>query len=121
MRDKRKFLLGGAIALAAGLGLPQVAMAVEPGTARYAVDGYTDRLIVKWRKDAQAKQARFGTAAVQSLSVTAGITLAHARRMSGQADVVRLPRRMSIAEADEIAARLSADPAVEYVVPDRKM
>jgi len=96
-------------------------MAVEPGTARYAVDGYTDRLIVKWRKDAQAKQARFGTAAVQSLSVTAGITLAHARRMSGQADVVRLPRRMSIAEADEIAARLSADPAVEYVVPDRKM
>lgn len=96
-------------------------MAVEPGTARYAVDGYTDRLIVKWRKDAQAKQARFGTAAVQSLSVTAGITLAHARRMSGQADVVRLPRRMSIAEADEIAARLSADPAIEYVVPDRKM
>ena len=121
MKDKSKFLMGGAIALAVGLGEPQAAMAVEQEAIRYVADGYTDRLIVKWRNGEQGKLARSGTTAMQSLSVTAGITLAHARRMSGQADVVRLPRPMSLAEANEIAARLSADPAVEYAVPDKKM
>lgn len=121
MKDKSKFLMGGAIALAVGLGEPQAAMAVEQEAIRYVADGYTDRLIVKWRNGEQGKLARSGTTAMQSLSVTAGTILTHVRRMSGHADVVRLPWRMSIVEVDEIAARLSADPAVEYAVPDKKM
>jgi serine protease len=82
---------------------------------------YTDRLIIKLR-DVQATRATTMSASrVGRLSAAAGVTLTHVRAMSGDAQVLKLPQRMSLAEAQVIARRLAADPQVEYAEPDRIM
>ena len=81
----------------------------------------TDRLIVKLR-DKQAAQAQsLNPAQVKSLSTAAGVDLIHFRAMSGDAQVFKLPQRLSIAEVEAIARQLSTDPQVEYAEPDRMM
>lgn len=75
---------------------------------------YADRVIVKMRGAKSA--AAFN---VQRMSATAGMPLAHERPMSGGADVVRLPYRMGMAEAQTVIERLQSDPAVEYAEVDR--
>ena len=82
---------------------------------------FTDQLIVKLR-DPQTARARILSAGhMSSLNSAAGVTLQHFRPMSGDAHVLKLPRRMTVAEAQVIAVRLSADPSVEYAEPDRRM
>ena len=79
----------------------------------------TDRLIIKLRNK-QAPSA-ITINQVRNLSGVAGIDLTHFRAMSGDAQVVKLPRKMLLAEVEAIARRLSADPQVEYAEPDRIM
>jgi len=81
----------------------------------------TDQLIVKFRDPALGVAATLGAAQVQALSNRAGVALAHQRPMSGGAQVFKLPRRMRVADVEAVAARLRADSAIEYVVPDRVM
>lgn len=80
----------------------------------------TDRLIVKLR-DQQVTGMSINSAQVHSLSTAAGVSLSHFRAMSGDAQVMQLPRRMSLAEVEVIARLLSSDPLVEYAEPDRVM
>jgi serine protease len=81
----------------------------------------TDRIIVKLRDTKAAGAAILQPARVAELSASAGVALTHFRAMSGDAQVLKLPQRMPVAEVAEIARRLSADPQVEYAEPDRIM
>jgi serine protease len=82
---------------------------------------YTDQLIVKLRVGARsAPNAVLTPARMQALSASAGATLAYRRAMSGGARVLTLPYRMTVVEAEAIAAHLSEDPNVEYAEPDRR-
>jgi serine protease len=85
---------------------------------------YTDQLIVKLRAGVRsassARSAVLAPARMQALSASAGSTLAYRRAMSGGAHVFTLPYRMTLLEAQTIAARLSEDPNVEYAEPDRR-
>jgi serine protease len=104
------FLSGTALAAAPGGGAQTPPQALQ----------YTDRLIVKL-KPATGAAAALGVnvTTAQDLSAGAGVTL---RTVSTGADgrrVLALPGRMTEAEVEDIAARLRADPAVEYAEPDR--
>lgn len=74
---------------------------------------FADRLIVKLR----ARPA--GLTDVHRLSTSVGTTLTPVRAMSGGAQVVRLPYRMSMDEAATVVRQLQAQPDVEYVEVDR--
>jgi len=94
---------------------------------RVAPDVPSDRLIVKWRAGSAAhahiRQARDGRISREMLDVfakRAGVRLSPHRAMSGDAQVVKLDGRRSIAELRAIAAKLAADPDVEYAVPDER-
>src|SRR5690242_20512746 len=74
------------------------------------------RLIVKFRAD--AAQSLPVAARVARLATDSGEALAHTRRMSLGMDVVSLPSPRSMAQAEALAARLSAHPDVEFADVD---
>ncbi|HEY6075015.1 MAG TPA: S8 family serine peptidase, partial [Anaerolineales bacterium] len=83
----------------------------------------TDQIIVKFkpksvdfRTNAQSLETVMG-----ELSAAAGMEVQYVRPMSGDADVLRLQKRMSQDEAQAISQRLSALPDVEYAEPDAIM
>lgn len=111
-------------AVAAGIIAPPVAdihaqAPVEPAATPAPRIEYTDRIIVKLRDPKTSGAARMSATQVRSLSTAAGVTLSHFRAMSGDAQVLKLPYRMTVAEAAQVAQQLSADPAVEHAEPDR--
>jgi len=81
----------------------------------------TDRIIVKLRDMQTARMTTMSARQVVNLSTAAGVPLTHFRAMSGDAQVMQLPRPMPIAEVEAIVRRLSADPQVEYAELDRIM
>jgi len=81
----------------------------------------TDRIIVKFRDPKISRATKMESSQVSGLSASAGVTLTHFRVMSGDAQVLKLPRRMSHSEMEGIIQRLSADPQVEYAEPDSIM
>ncbi len=78
----------------------------------------TDRLIVKLRASSAPGK---GPERLRTLTATAGVALTDIRGMSGDAHVLLLPERMMLAQAAEIAGRLSLQPDVEYAEPDQIM
>ncbi|UNK49118.1 S8 family serine peptidase [Lysobacter sp. S4-A87] len=114
-------------ALSAAAGKPTVIRADTGATAGNS-DGY-DRFIVKYRDGSAAKadatQLTRAIDAVAARAVTARAGMAaprarHLRRLAGSgADLVRLSRRLDRVEAENLMRSIAADPAVEYVVPDR--
>ena len=80
---------------------------------------HTDRLIVKLRDGNIARQpVAMSATKLQALGNRAGIPLARVRSMATGAQVLRLPSRMTLAEANAVAATLATDPDVEYAEPD---
>lgn len=80
----------------------------------------TDRLIVKFANPLDAGAAPGERAEqLQRLSNRAGVPLTESHVMSGNACVLVLPGQVSAAEATRIAARLAADPSIEFAEPDR--
>jgi serine protease len=94
-----------------------------------AADGGTDRIIVAYRDPSFVRSAAATlqgahpavSERIRGLSARAGLELAHFRFMSGNAHVLQLPRRMTTAEANAVAAALKKDPAVLYAEPDARM
>ena len=82
-----------------------------------------DQIIVKYKASANLVEAEAAqtSAQMRRLSEAAGVTLAYFRPMSGDAHVLRLPARMSVPQALEIAAKLAALPEVEFAEPDYMM
>ena len=91
------------------------------------VDATTDRIIVQWKPHtagaAQMRSAgdhRIDARQLQRIATHAQVTLAPHRAMSGNAQVVRLSARHSVAQASAIAARLASHPDIAFAVPDLK-
>ena len=91
------------------------ATAQRLGPTTFAHKDVADRLIVKFRPNAASSNA----AHAHALSAKTGVSFVPLRTMSGGAQVMRLPYRMSMADADAIVARLKSDPDVEYAEVDR--
>lgn len=91
------------------------ATAQHVGPTATAHKNLADRVIVKFRPNA----ASSNDGQAHALSAKTGVSFAHLRTMSGGAQVMRLPYRMSMADADAIVARLKSDADVEYAEIDR--
>jgi len=110
---------GGVRLRALALGLVMLA----PLAAAAADGGYTDRIIVKYRAApasaaADAMQMR-GTELPAS---RAGVAMNRLRTTALGSQVLKVDRRMTLAEAQRLAADIAAsDPNVEYAEPDRMM
>lgn len=83
----------------------------------------TDQIIIKYRATDDVAQANAADSAsrMAQLSGAAGVALAYARSMSGEAHVLHLPEALSQEEVEAIAARLKRLPEVEYAEPDSRM
>jgi serine protease len=80
----------------------------------------TERLIVKLRDPAAAGRVHgLSSDRLRTLSIKAGVALTYHRALGGDAQLLKLPRSMSLAEAQTVARRLQADPGVEYAEPDQ--
>ncbi len=102
--------------LAVFLGSPSTGAAQPPLQALH----YTDRLIVKLKPTAATAGVQgISVNTAPDLSVTAGIELRPVETATGGRQVLALPGRMTESEVEDIAARLRANPAVEYAEPDR--
>jgi serine protease len=126
---------------AAGIAVgASAAMAAVPDAApmqAVAPIVHTDRLIVKYKDAAPAAAVKGKAMAlgqqVQPMSSARkaivdragqqfGMILRHSHRIATGADIIKLDRKVSLAEAAALAAELMArDPAVEYAEPDRIM
>jgi serine protease len=93
------------------------------GAAMAADASYTDRIIVKYRTApataaAQGAQSRGAEAAAQRF----GLAMSRVRTTALGSHVLRVDRRLSLSEAERLAADIVAsDPNVEYAEPDRIM
>jgi serine protease len=93
------------------------------GAAMAADANYTDRIIVKYRTApataaAQGAQTRGAEVAAQRL----GLAMSRVRTTALGSQVLRVDRRLSMSEAERLAAEIAANDAnVEYAEPDRIM
>ena len=80
-------------------------------------DDQTQQLIITMRDQSPDDMPR----RVHELGASAAMALSHVRRMSGNAHVVQLERRMSHADARRMARLLALDPRVQAVEPDLRV
>lgn len=83
-----------------------------------APDYEVSNLIVKLRAPTSDLAHAMAATNMRALSAGAGFSMKSVVAMSGGASVVALESRMSLSAAKALAARLAADPAVEYAEPD---
>jgi serine protease len=79
----------------------------------------TDQVIIKYKSTTDAFSAPAGAGQMARLDNASGISLQYLRRMSGNANVVRLPGRLPLAQVQAISAKLMTLPEVEYAEPDQ--
>jgi len=102
---------------------------LAPLAAAAADGGFTDRIIVKYRSSPAAATAAASAAAadaqVRGTDLPAarfGVTMNRLRTTALGSQVLKVDRRMTLAEASRLAADIAAsDPNVEYAEPDRMM
>ena len=111
-----------------GVGLRSFALGLlmlAPLAAAAADAGFTDRIIVKYRGSSDAAQAMAGTTKMGNAELSAqrfGLTMSRVRTTALGSQVLRVDRKLSLAEAEQLAADIAAsDPNVEYAEPDRIM
>lgn len=103
----------------AGIALSQAPALQGKKAASTRPEPMIHQMIVKLRNPTAAeKVSALGSARVSALSKSAGVQLKGFRAMSGDASVLSLDAPMSLADARALAARLAADPTVEYAEPD---
>lgn len=78
----------------------------------------TNQIIIQYKAQTEAFVQPDQAAQMQRLTDAAGVSLKYARAMSGDAHVLSLPGKLSLAEVQAIAAKLSALPDVAYAEPD---
>jgi serine protease len=104
-------------ALAVGL------MLLAPLAAAAADAGFTDRIIVKYRAAAASTATGASRAGGAELSAQRfGLSMNRLRTTALGSQVLKVDRRLTLAEAERLAADIAAsDPDVEYAEPDRMM
>jgi serine protease len=110
-----------------GVGLRSLAIALAlcaPLAAQAADANFTDRIIVKYKGSAvsAATQLDQQLRSTDGAAARAGVALDRVRTTGLGSQVLRANRRLSLAEANQLAADIAAsDPNVEYAEPDRIM
>ena len=96
-----------------------------PVAAMAADAGFTDRIIVKYRNASAATAAVGQAAQLRGTDMPAarlGVTMNRLRATALGAQVLKVDRRLSLGEAEQLARDIVAsDPNVEYAEPDRIM
>ncbi|HEU5136714.1 MAG TPA: S8 family peptidase [Steroidobacteraceae bacterium] len=92
--------------------------------AAFAADaGFTDRIIVKYRNTPAAATAAVQDSQLRGTDMSAarfGLGLSRVRTTALGSQVLKVDRRLSVAEAEKLARDIVAsDPNVEYAEPDR--
>ncbi|HWN47367.1 MAG TPA: S8 family peptidase [Steroidobacteraceae bacterium] len=94
-----------------------------PVAAMAADAGFTDRIIVKYRNTSALAAAAGQASQLRGTDLPAarlGVTMSRLRATALGAQVLRADRRLSLAEAAQLARDIVAsDPNVEYAEPDR--
>ena len=98
--------------LAAGFGL---------ATPCFAGEEIITQLIVQPKSFHLAHATSMNAGEMSGLRQAAGVELKYVRAMSGQSQVLRLPKAMTRAQAEEIVARLNQSGEVHYAQIDRRM
>jgi serine protease len=82
-----------------------------------------DQLIIKYKEDTNLteNESAMTDYKMQQLNTATGVDMTYFRSMSGKAHVLRLPGKIQINEAMQIAAKIAALPDVEYAEPDSIM
>jgi len=98
-------------------------MMLAPLAAVAADAGYTDRIIVKYRAaGAGTAAARDGSDGAVLSAQRFGVSMNRLRTTALGSQVLKVDRRLTLAEAERLAADIAAsDPSVEYAEPDRMM
>jgi serine protease len=100
-------------------------MLLSPVVASAADAGFTDRIIVKYRNTSAAAAAAGQDTQLRGTDLPAarlGITMSRVRATALGSQVLKVDRRLSIVEAEQLARDIVAsDPNVEYAEPDRIM
>jgi serine protease len=101
-------------------------LAVEPtGTISAATavkPSMTNRIIVKYRANsAMASDMGAASTMLNRIVNISGATMQHHHNMSGGAQVWKLDKNMTAADARSIADQIARDPSVEYAEPDIMM
>lgn len=80
----------------------------------------TDRIIVKYRSDANetGRLSPAATERMRSMSEVAGIDLAYLREMSDEAHILIMDEHLPVSEVEMITQQLESQPDVEYAEPD---
>jgi len=98
-------------------------MLCAPVAAMAADAGFTDRIIVKYRNTSAVAAAAGQATQLRGTELPAarlGVTMNRLRATALGAQVLRADRRLSLAEAEQLARDIVAsDPNVEYAEPDR--
>src|SRR3982751_125572 len=97
--------------------LAAASLACAPGA--HAVESVS-AIIVKLKPSAE--KARAGPAArLARVAEDNGVALQHVRTLALGAELGALPHAVDVQQASAIAARITADPDVEYAEPDRRV
>lgn len=114
----------GSIAISAGFSAAVFAAKPIQGLREVAATPaqmvYTNQLVVKLRASETQGRA-LGPNAIEHIKTTSAVPLTYLRPMAGGAHVFRLPERVSLAQAEEIASRLIVDAEVHFAHADRKL
>jgi serine protease len=98
-------------------------MLCAPVAAMAADAGFTDRIIVKYRNTSAVAAAAGQATQLRGTDLPAarlGVTIDRVRATALGAQVLKVDRRLSLAEAEQLARDIAAsDPNVEYAEPDR--
>lgn len=121
------FLMVIALILPAGLygqepGLANAPAQPAAANALLAEQGLpTDQIIIKFKDPVLAADSLAANPdqMMARLSQAAGVRLSYYRPMSGEANVLKLPEPLPLAEVEATSAALSALPEVAYAEPDR--
>lgn len=79
----------------------------------------TNQIIIKYKPSSIASRAPAQAGQMARLNGKAGLAIQYFRKMSGDADVLRLPASLPIAQVQAITAKLMNLPEVEYAEPDQ--
>src|SRR5690349_18064362 len=96
------------------------ALLCAPVMASAADAGFTDRIIVKYRSSPGLVVTQADKSAAAESAARFGVGLDRVRTTALGSEVLRANRKMTLAEARQLAADIAAsDPNVEYAEPDR--
>ncbi len=80
----------------------------------------TDQIILQYKSSSQAFQNPAQPDQMGRLNNVAGLVFSYLRRMSGNADVIKLPASLPLDQVQKIADLLATLPEVQYAVPDQR-